>query len=491
MYRYVLFIWLCWGFNSIAFAVDIRENAHNYGNKEQPQCVYDYGYNSYDVGKWSALTQSGITNLAASQCTQSLCRVGYSFDSPVEAADCSTVRLNYTYRERRPDPQGGFKYQDKGSATQSNGRLGTAYACPPENNPAATHRFENRSGGVHCLVPSELPELDSCNGSGNGTDGGLSAMSENRNAKCFQRDDGSFCKADYAGWGIETGTAENRSETFFFNLSRDDSGGCYGSQTSTVGETVDEQNHTPTQECAAWGAGVVQCNRLATDVCDSSGNCRQGCGRFSVGGGADHFMCFEKDSDNDTIPDSEDPDKDNDGIPNESDSDDDGDGIPNADDPDHPDYGNGSGGGSTGGEGGGTGTGTGGDVINVDLRGVEQKLDEIDDRLGSDFTVGKGRGTGDFSKLFGDEEIEKLQAEIVEKKEDLQKVITDINDEASTFFSFNTPSATFENHSFNVRGVDISRSMSDFNEIWVYMGFAFMFAATVSSVFIVMGGVKW
>jgi hypothetical protein len=101
-------------------------------------------------------------------------------------------------------------------------------------------------------------------------------------------------------------------------------------------------------------------------VCNNdTGVCQSGCG--TVNG---TFLCFSQDTDGDGLADYFDPDIDGDGIPNAQDLDKDGDGVEDKDYSDTP----------SGGGGGGA---------NVNMAGVERRLDDIKGLLTSTPYSGK------------------------------------------------------------------------------------------------------
>jgi hypothetical protein len=217
-----------------------------------------------------------------------------------------------------------------------------------------------------CFQPFNLSDRDSCNESGNSEL--TPAFSSDPSSACIEKSDGSLClanKTDVNGHTVY--------ETSFENT-------CYTK--SAPGKLDGSDVQAPNDSCEQTRTGGLACEGTDSTIPNNGFDGNRYCGSYDVGGG-DVAVCFDADSDDDGLPDSNDPDIDNDGLLNVDDSDHDGDGITNENDGDYTSSSGNSSSGS-GGETGGDAETSGGDgdtVVNVDLSGVEQRLDNLKEVL--------------------------------------------------------------------------------------------------------------
>jgi hypothetical protein len=220
------------------------------------------------------------------------------------------------------------------------GTADTAFTCPHPDRPNR-RVLKYLDAAPFCFGQADLNTRDSCPDS---TQDGAYVLPSNANnneaVMCLDKPDGSSCKYEKTG---------NFYTTDFEN-------DCY--ELNGLPRFNDEGINEPDPndpECQNIGAGVTACIEDKVNVCDQMGNCQPSCGTFAFGGGSDLFMCLSGDTDGDGLPDYIDPDLDGDGIRNEDDLDKDGDGK---DDPTYPKQDEGT-------------------TVNVDMGGVETRLDKI------------------------------------------------------------------------------------------------------------------
>jgi hypothetical protein len=243
-------------------------------------------------------------------------------------------------------------------------RFDTAQACEQQES---TMSYSYQSGD-RCYQPQILNDRDSCNDSG--TAELTPANSGDPSSACLTKTDGSICSADLIDINGHS-VYENRFEN-----------SCY----ETSAPPLIEESFVPLQPnnggCEATRTGFLACEGTDETIDNNGFDANRYCGTYDIGNG-DTAVCFDKDSDGDGLNDSSDPDIDNDNILNNDDSDHDGDSISNETDTDYTNS-TGSGSGGSGGETGGdgdTGSGDGDTVVNVDLSGVEQRLDNLKEVL--------------------------------------------------------------------------------------------------------------
>ena len=210
--------------------------------------------------------------------------------------------------------------------------------CPPDGFPQHTSEYSFNSV-QKCYDPAQASLEDSCKV---GSSNEFLSIGVTVASGCFSQPDGSSCKYN----AVDAGGG---NEYYAMDLEGD----CYSEELPDLEGTPQDTPSSSDDTCSDWGGTGMICPENPDDVCDSSGQCQEGCGTLNG-----VFTCIDNDLDGDDIPDYLDPDIDGDGIPNEDDLDNDGDGK---DDPIDN-----SGGGNQGG---------GGEPI--DLSPVVNKLEEI------------------------------------------------------------------------------------------------------------------
>lgn len=186
-----------------------------------------------------------------------------------------------------------------------------------------------QSGETRCFTPYSLADADSCS-QGTGTEFDF-FISDSGAASCIKKSDGSSCPV--LPDGSVTSNVTGNTTYFYKSATPPSSSICYESLAAQPPPPDLPNIPDEIGECSDFN-GLSMCYENPLNVCDSNGNCPTGCGTLSANGQVG-FVCTSQDTDNDGIPDYQDPDIDGDGIRNEDDLDSDGDGQ---DDPINPNY---------------------------------------------------------------------------------------------------------------------------------------------------------
>jgi hypothetical protein len=337
---------------------------------------------------------------------------------------------------------------------------GNMKTCPPEGLEDYTYSVYDGEPSQDtlrgCAKPSELSLLDSCDSSS--VDTVLNVQVTDSQA-CMPMSDGSVC--EYQSVDIGGG-----NQVYELNLEGD----CYSDPKPDISGNPQIGQEPTSGQCTNNG-GLLACSADPDLVCNSTNSTMDGgvissCNpdNASCGYVNGSFVCYDSDTDSDGLPDYDDPDIDGDGVPNDEDLDSDGDGQ---DDPIS------SGGG-----------GSGGDTtvnVDVDLSGVESRLDQIKDEITKPLTRGdKGAFDMDAANTELQNAEQEYQTKFEQIKTDAKTLIGSIGDSAGSF------SACYD--IATIKGNKKQACTTEFEDEMQIIANAVLFIFTVLAGFIVLRG---
>jgi hypothetical protein len=330
----------------------LYENSSSENPYPSDQIRYKYGTGGGDDALF-AYSESGIlSNFHSTQCNFISGDTTYQMtgSSVIRRDDGTLFQINcdrYSFRTTAT----GTVHSERNDTTGANTtpRIFASEICGENASGPSSYTFRKDN---LCYDPAELAANDTCD------TGNLFQADSVDDTICGTKNDGSMCESERV---ISVLFSPNGSGACYFNADVTD-------------ETVFPEIPPP-ETCVVGADGFL--------FCASNGEINNGfdkdryCGSYNIGGGATE-VCFDKDDDNDLIPNHTDTDLDGDGIENLSDEDHDNDGILNVNDTDYTPNTGGSGGGEGGGDTGDTGGTGGGGVSTV---GMENRLDAILEEL--------------------------------------------------------------------------------------------------------------
>lgn len=334
-------------------------------------------------------------------------------------------------------------------------------SCPPDTNPTYTYPIDDDDDGRpdRCADPAQIDLFDSCNLESGNEYLNLRVNSSHESV-CATQSDGSICMYNKTDVGL--GNSVYRMDL---------EGSCYVDEPpfnaddfTEISGTVSDQNG---YQCIKDG-GLLSCEADPDFMCPD-GNCHEGCGYTN-----DEFRCYDIDTDEDGLPDYDDPDIDGDGIANEDDLDSDGDGVDDPISGDNGSVNNGSGNNGSGNNGSGE--------INLDLSGVESRLDDIKDIMETPLTRSDEKGSYD---------MDGVNTRLEEKNQELQDTIDDIKQEAETLVNTIATGTGSFSHCYNVaqyRGSTKQSCTNDYQDEVSAIPSAVYLVFAIASAFIVLGG---
>ena len=335
----------------------------------------------------------------------------------------------------------------------------TLEKCPPPTNETYIVSYTKEDGSEMCFDPNQADLVDSCKAS---TGNYILNKQVTVSAGCQQLSDGSICH--YTATDVGGG-----NQVYQMDLETS----CYGNDNVDNLDTNTDIGDMPSDnECVDYG-GLLGCPEDPDNVCDTTsstafgGNlnqCKTGCGYVN-----DQFLCFDQDLDGDGLPDYNDPDIDGDGIPNKDDLDSDGDGK---DDPINDGGGNGNNGGNT--------------VVNVDLSGVEKRLDNIHKELKGKVKLNTPNKEK-FNKMFDDEEINELNEDITKLEQDIKSEIDRIRAEASGILKLTVSGSGYEARNLTLTHGTYDVSLNRFSSFFSSLGAPIMLICSVVAAYILLG----
>jgi hypothetical protein len=192
-------------------------------------------------------------------------------------------------------------------------------ACPPDAHPSFVLPILDETGDniKFCVDPFQLSQVDDCNSNSSHEYLTIPVTSSDG---CVELPDGSMCAYNSVDIG-------GGNDYYAMDLE----GECYSNPNDLPEIDFGLPEDDPIDDdCVSYGNGVLGCPENPSNVCDSGSSfsggsiqdCQTGCGMVNS-----QFMCIDEDTDNDGIPDYNDPDIDGDGIQNEDDLDNNGDGL--------------------------------------------------------------------------------------------------------------------------------------------------------------------